>query len=55
MLKIVVTKTKSLECLIIVLLKVVGIAVSIAAVATEDAGVLVCELLVKVDRVLKVD
>ena len=50
MLKVSVTKAKSVECLIIELLKV--IAVPMAAVITEDAGVLVCELLVKVDCVL---
>lgn len=50
MLKVGVTKTKSLKGLIIKLLKV--IAVPIAAVITEDAGVLACELLVKVDCVL---
>ena len=50
MLKVGVTKTKSLKGLIIKLLKV--IAVPIAAVITEDAGVFACELLVKVDCVL---
>ena len=50
MLKVGVTKTKSLKGLIIKLLKV--IAVAIAAVITEGAGVLACELLVKVDCVL---
>ena len=50
MLKVGVTKTKSLKGLIIKLLKV--IAVPIAAVITEGAGVLACELLVKVDCVL---
>ena len=50
MLKVGVTKTKSLKGLIIKLLKV--IAVPIAAVITQDAWVLACELLVKVDCVL---
>ena len=50
MLKVSVTKAKSVKCLIIELLKV--IAVPMAAVITEDAGVLVSKLLVKVDCVL---
>ena len=53
MLKVSVTKAKSVECLIIELLKV--IAVPMAAVITEDAWVLVCELFVKVGCVLKQD
>ena len=52
-LKVCVTITKSLECLIIEFLKV--IAVPMAAVITEDAWVLVCELFVKVGCVLKQD
>ena len=50
MFKVSVTKAKSVKCLIIELLKV--IAVPMAAVITEDAGVLVSKLLVKVDCVL---
>ena len=50
MLKVSVTKAKSVKCLIIELLKV--ITVPMAAVITEDAGVLVSKLLVKVDCVL---
>ena len=49
-LKVGVTKTKSLKGLVIKLLKVIAFA--IAAVITEDARVLACELLVKVDCVL---
>ena len=50
MLKVGVAKTKSLKGLVIKLLKV--IAVPSAAVITEDAQVLACELLVKVGCVL---
>ena len=49
--KVSVTIAKSFKCLIIELLKVI-VAVTMAAVITEDAGLLVCELLVKVDCVL---
>ena len=51
MLKVSVTIAKSFKCLIIELLKVI-VTVPMAAVSTEDAWVLVCELLVKVDCVL---
>ena len=51
MLKVSVTIAKSFKCLIIELLKVI-VAVTMAAVITEDAGLLVGELLVKVDCVL---
>ena len=51
MLKVSVTIAKSVKCLIIELLKVI-VTVPMAAVSTEDAWLLVCELLVKVDCVL---